>query len=241
VNFTVIPAVDLKGGRCVRLTQGRAEALRVYSEDPVDMARHWEAEGARYLHVVDLDGAFQGRPVHTALVARMAAAVRIPLEVGGGLRTDDDLRRVLECGVDRAIVGTRAFADTEDLGRLAAVFGRRLAVGIDSRDGWVQVKGWVETTRRRATDLARDADRLGVATLICTDTATDGMLSGVSLDAVQMFCEAVECRVIASGGVSSAEDIKALKALRAPNLEGAVVGKALYEGKVRLKALLAVA
>lgn len=233
----VIPAIDLKGGKCVRLKQGRADDAVTYSEDPVAMARQWVGQGAKYLHVVDLDGAFEGRPVHTEIVARIARAIPIPLEIGGGLRTDDDVRAALDAGADRAIVGTRAWAEPEALKRLAATYGERLAVGIDARDGMVQVKGWVETTAERAVDLARKAEGMGVRWIIYTDTSKDGMLAGVNARAMDEMCGAVSCRVIASGGVTSPADIAALKELGRTNLAGAIVGKALYEGRVTLKAL----
>jgi phosphoribosylformimino-5-aminoimidazole carboxamide ribotide isomerase len=237
----IIPAIDLKDGRCVRLRQGRAEDAKVYGGDPVAMARHWLAEGAQYLHVVDLDGAFQGRPVHTAVIARIVEAVPFPVEVGGGLRTDADIEATLKCGVDRVIVGTRAVAEPEALKDLITRFGARLAVGIDARNGQVQVKGWVETTGTRAVDLAAAVDRLGVNTLIYTDTATDGMLRGPNVRAVREICRAVKCRVIASGGISSADDVRALAGIEAPNLAGAIVGKALYEETVTLRELQAAA
>lgn len=233
----VIPAIDLKGGKCVRLKQGRAEDVVTYSEDPVAMARQWVGQGAKYLHVVDLDGAFEGRPVHTEIVARIARAIPIPLEIGGGLRTDDDVRAALDAGADRAIVGTRAWAEPEALKRLAAKYGERLAVGIDARDGMVQIKGWVETTAERAVDLARKAEVMGVRWIIYTDTSKDGMLAGVNARAMDEMCGAVSCRVIASGGVTSPADIAALNGLGRTNLAGAIVGKALYEGRVTLKAL----
>jgi len=236
-NQSVVPAIDLRNNRCVRLRQGRAEAETVYSEDPVAVAHHWEEQGAEYLHVVDLDGAFAGRPVHGELVARMAASLSIPIEVGGGIRTDADIERLIEAGADRAIIGTRAFEHVDELGTLAARFGARLAVGIDARDGKVRIKGWIETTDTQAVTLAGRADALGVQTIIYTDTAMDGMLRGVNAPAVKEICDAVRCRVVASGGVSSAADIRKLRALDCDNLWGAVVGKALYDGKVTLPAL----
>jgi phosphoribosylformimino-5-aminoimidazole carboxamide ribotide isomerase len=236
--FTIFPAIDLKEGRCVRLRQGRADEVTVYSGDPVDMARQWEAAGATYLHVVDLDGAFQGRPVHTEVIGRIARALSIPVEVGGGLRTDADLRAVLDAGAARAIIGTRAFAEPEKLEALAREFGEKLVVGIDARDGRVQIKGWVETSALSAVDLARTADQTGVKTLIYTDTATDGMLDGPNVKAVTELCRAVKCRVVASGGVSKVADVRALCDLRLANLDGVIVGKALYEGRVTLADLL---
>ncbi len=236
----ILPAIDLKGGRCVRLRQGLADDVTVYSDDPVDMAKHWVDEGGEYLHVVDLDGAFGGKPVHLDVIARIVSAIPIPVEVGGGLRTDDDIRRVLEAGVDRAIIGTRAFADTDSLAETVKLFGDHIAVGIDARDGHVQVKGWVETTDMLAVDLARKADAMGVKTLIVTDTATDGMMVGTNVAAMDEICKAVACNVIASGGVTTPDDVRDLKALNHVNLYGAIVGKALYEKTTSLVEMKAV-
>jgi phosphoribosylformimino-5-aminoimidazole carboxamide ribotide isomerase len=237
----IIPAIDLKDGRCVRLRQGRAGDSTVYSDDPPAMAARWVGQGARYLHVVDLDGAFRGRPVHRDVIARIAASVAVPIEAGGGLRSDADVRSLLDCGVSRAIIGTRAFAEPDALERLVGTFGSRLAVGIDARDGMVQVRGWVETTAVTALELARRADGAGVATLIVTDTSTDGMMRGVNAESVAAICGAVRCDVIASGGVTTVEDVCGLKALGCRNLAGAIVGKALYEGRVTLAELVAAA
>ncbi|HMO50072.1 MAG TPA: 1-(5-phosphoribosyl)-5-[(5-phosphoribosylamino)methylideneamino]imidazole-4-carboxamide isomerase [Kiritimatiellia bacterium] len=238
--FTIFPAVDLKGGKCVRLLQGRADAETVYGTDPVDMARRWLDEGATWLHVVDLDGAFAGESRQHAIVGRMIAALPIPVQVGGGIRTDDDIQRLLDYGAARVILGTRAWADPDGLAGLAARFGDRLAVGIDSRDGKVQIRGWTETTALTTLDLAGKADALGVQTLIVTDTATDGMLQGPNLQALDAVCRAVKAGVIASGGVTTAGDVAALRALGHTNLIGAIVGKALYEGHSRLADLQAV-
>lgn len=239
--FTIIPAIDLKDGRCVRLRQGRAADVTVYGDDPAAMARHWVAAGARFLHVVDLDGAFDGRVRHIAQIRAIVEAAGIPVEMGGGLRTDADIEEVLAAGVQRAIIGTRAMADPVELKRMVDRFGRRLAVGIDARNGYVQVRGWVETTRMRAVDLANTAAAAGVATIIYTDTATDGMLGGPNTKAVAEVCDAAGCDVIASGGVASASDVKALVGLRCGNLAGTIVGKALYDGRVTLPDLLAAA
>lgn len=236
-TFTIFPAVDLKGGKCVRLLQGRADAVTEYGNDPVAMAKHWVDEGATWLHVVDLDGAFQGRPAQTDLILEIAKAIRIPVQCGGGLRTDDDIKRLIDGGVARVVLGTRAWADAEKLDELAVLFGDKLAVGIDSRDGLVQIKGWTETTKIRADALARKADAAGVKTIIVTDTATDGMLTGSNVKAVADVCSAVQCQVIASGGVASVTDVRALRDLKQENLLGAIVGKALYERRVQLREL----
>jgi len=230
--LTIIPAIDLKGGRCVRLRQGIASDETVYSDDPVQMAQSWEQQGATWLHVVDLDGAFQGFPVHADLIAKIARAVRIPIEVGGGLRTDDQVEALLASGVTRAVLGTRAWTSPETLARLVKRFGERVAVGLDARNGRVAIKGWTETTGTDALALAARLEKLGVQTLIYTDIAQDGMLKGPNTAAMAALCDRVACRVIASGGVASAEHIAALAALGKPNLAGVIVGKALYEGKV---------
>ncbi len=238
--MTIFPAIDLQEGRCVRLRQGRADEATVYGDDPVAMALHWQTLGAQALHVVDLDGAFKGTPAHADVIARIVAALEIPVQIGGGMRTDADVQRMVDAGVARVIIGTRALDDDEALSRLVKRHGGgRIAVGIDARDGWVQVKGWVETTRVRATDLAQHVAALGVGTIIYTDTATDGMLTGPNIPAMEQLCEAVPCKVIASGGVSRAGDVRALAALGRDNLLGVIVGKALYEGRTTLPELLA--
>ncbi|MDD4016376.1 MAG: 1-(5-phosphoribosyl)-5-[(5-phosphoribosylamino)methylideneamino]imidazole-4-carboxamide isomerase [Kiritimatiellae bacterium] len=237
----ILPAIDLKDGKCVRLRQGRAEDVTVYSDDPVVQARKWLEQGARQLHVVDLDGAFQGEPKHAEVIARIVKAVGIPVEVGGGLRTDAHIESLLQAGVARAIIGTRALESLDALAALVRRFGDAIAVGVDARDGFVQVKGWVETTQTRATDLAKRVESAGVRTIIYTDTATDGMLGGPNLTAMCQMCGAVSCDIIASGGVSFPEHVTALKALGCANLIGAIVGKALYDGKTTLAAMKAAA
>lgn len=233
----IIPAIDLKDGKCVRLRQGVADDVKVYSDDPVEMAKHWEQEGARYLHVVDLDGAFEGRSVHSDVVAKIVNAVSMPVEIGGGLRSDEDVRRIVDCGVDRAIIGTRAFRDPDSLARLVESFGRHIAVGIDARGGMVQIEGWVETTGLSAVDLAIKSENMGVSTIIYTDTATDGMMAGTNVPAIDEICGAVNCDIIASGGITTEADVFALKNLRRKNLAGAIVGKALYEKTISLSSL----
>ncbi|MCL1888469.1 MAG: 1-(5-phosphoribosyl)-5-[(5-phosphoribosylamino)methylideneamino]imidazole-4-carboxamide isomerase [Kiritimatiellaeota bacterium] len=238
----ILPAIDLQNGRCVRLRQGVAHDATVYNPDPVAQALEWKRQGAEQLHLVDLDGAFQGKPVHTRIFADILRATGLPVEVGGGLRTDADVEALLDLGVARAILGTRALAEPAALERLVKRHGARIAIGIDARDGFVQVKGWVETSATRATELAQRAARLGAVTLIYTDTATDGMLSGPNLRALDEVCAAApNCPVIASGGVSSPAHIRALLGLGRANLFGAIAGKALYDGKTTLAELHAAA
>jgi phosphoribosylformimino-5-aminoimidazole carboxamide ribotide isomerase len=234
-DFTVIPAIDLRNGKCVRLRQGKPADETVYSADPVKTALTWEKEGARMLHVVDLDGAFTGRPVHTDFIARISAALKIPVQAGGGLRTAEQIQHLVDNGVSRVIIGTAACQSDKETGALIEKFGGKLAVGIDARDGLVQTKGWVNTTTIRALDLAGKLDRMGVQTFIYTDTGRDGMLTGPNTNAIIAFCGRVKSAVIASGGVSKPDDITKLKNLALPNLRGIIVGKALYEGKISLK------
>lgn len=238
MSFLILPAIDVRGGKGVRLRQGRFDEETIYSADPVALAERWREEGAAYLHVVDLDGAVQGRPAQLETVRRMAAAFRGPVEVGGGIRTDDDIRAVLDAGVSRVILGTRACSSPGQIVKLVAEYGPRLAVGIDARDGRVQIAGWVETASMTAVELAQRMDQAGVHTLMVTDTARDGMLSGPNVASLAEIAAAVSCQVIASGGVSSPEDVKQLRACGFSNLSGAIVGKALYEGKTTLAALM---
>lgn len=241
----VFPAIDLRGGRCVRLRQGRAADETVYAPDPVAAARAWQDAGAEALHVVDLDGAFEGRPVHADVFRALGATLSIPFEAGGGLRTDEAVRAVLDAGAARAVVGSRAASDPDWAAALARSFGaERIAVGIDARDGLVQVAGWTQTTALRAADLARDLAARGVRAFVFTDTATDGMLQGPNLAALAEVADAVAgagARVVASGGFSKPADLAALAALGRANVEGAIVGKALWEDPSLLPAMLAAA
>ncbi len=223
----------------MRLRQGVAADQTVYSDDPVQMAQSWEKQGAAWLHVVDLDGAFQGLPVHTALIEKIVRSVRIPVEAGGGLRTDEQVETLLSLGVARVVLGTRAWTSPETLARLVDRFGERVAVGLDARDGMVSIRGWTETTGTDALALATRLQALGVETLIYTDIARDGMLTGPNTRAIAALCDQITCRVIASGGVASTAHLAALAALGKPNLAAAIVGKALYDGTVSLADLQA--
>ena len=234
--MVILPAIDLKDGKCVRLRQGRADDMTVYGDDPAEQAKDWAKQGGAELHVVDLDGAFAGTPRHAETIARIIAAFGGPVEVGGGIRTPEALAAVIEAGATRAIIGSAALDDPEFLSKAVELYGERIAVGIDARDGFVQTKGWVETTSVKATDLAQAVARLGVKSIIYTDTATDGMLGGPNLTQLAAICEAAPtCQVTASGGVSSPFDVENLKALERPNLRAAIVGKALYDGRTTLR------
>ena len=234
--MVILPAIDLKGGKCVRLRQGRADDVTVYGDDPAAQAKDWADQGGQELHVVDLDGAFAGTPKHAEVIKSIIKAFGGPVEVGGGLRTPEALDAVIEAGVARAIIGSAALEDPEFLAKAVELYGDRIAVGIDARDGFVQTKGWVETTQTKATDLAAAVAKLGVKTIIYTDTATDGMLGGPNLTQMAAICDAAPtCQITASGGVSSPFDVENLKALERPNLRAAIVGKALYDGRTTLK------
>ena len=234
----ILPAIDLKGGKCVRLRQGRAEDVTVYGDDPAAQAKDWAEQGGQELHVVDLDGAFAGTPRHAETIRRIIAAFGGPVEVGGGLRTPEALDAVLEAGAERAIIGSAALEDPAFLAKAVEYYGDRIAVGIDARDGFVQTKGWVETTRTQATELAAAVAKIGVKSIIYTDTATDGMLGGPNLTQMAAICDAAPtCQITASGGVSSPFDVENLKALERPNLRAAIVGKALYDGRTTLREL----
>jgi len=240
--MTVIPAIDLKNGRCVRLRQGRADDETVYSDSPADQARDWRAQGAEELHVVDLDGAFAGEMRHAGTIREVIAAFGGVVEVGGGIRTMEAVEAVLAAGAARAIIGSAALEDPEFLVSAVEMFGEKIAVGIDARDGFVQTKGWVETSAVKAVELASAVSKAGVKTIIYTDTATDGMLAGPNLSQMAAICDAAPgCAITASGGISSPYDIENLKALGRSNLRAAIVGKALYEGKTSLRELNAAA
>lgn len=232
----ILPAIDLKDGKCVRLRQGRADDVTVYGDDPAAQAKDWADQGGRELHVVDLDGAFAGTPQHAEVITRIIRAFGGPVEVGGGLRTIEQVTAVLEAGAARAIIGSAALESPEFLSQAVETYGERIAVGIDARDGFVQTHGWVETTRVRATDLASAVAKLGVKTIIYTDTATDGMLGGPNLTQMASICDAApSCQITASGGVSSPFDVENLKSLGRANLRAAIVGKALYDGRTTLR------
>lgn len=235
--FEIVPAVDLKAGRCVRLLQGRADAETVFSDDPVAVARRWQDSRARRLHVVDLDGAFAGRPSQTDLVRAMIAAVRIPVQVGGGLREIGHVEAVLEAGARWAIVGTRAALDPAFLGQVCERFGEQVIVGIDASDGRVAVDGWTRVLDLDAIALARDAAAAGAAGIIYTDIARDGTQNGPNLWSTEAVAKAAGIDVFASGGVGSLDDIRQLATV--PELAGVVVGRALYSGAVDLGAALA--
>lgn len=229
----LLPAIDLMGGQVVRLKRGEAAEKTVYSNDPVAWARKWRDAGADWLHIVDLDAAFTGSPSNLDHVRAICEAVDIPCELGGGMRDSESVSAALSAGVRRVVLGTRACESPEFVREMCQKFGGdRIAVGIDSRDGLVAIKGWKETTPRKATELALEVQNAGARTIIATDIATDGMLAGPNLAALGALGGILDCDLIASGGVSSADDLGRLAALGC--IHGAIIGKALYDGRIPL-------
>lgn len=228
----IIPAIDLKDGKCVRLLQGRMEDMTVYSEDPASMAKHWEEEGAELIHIVDLDGAVEGKPKNLKSIIDIRRAVTIPIEVGGGIRDMDTIKKLLSLRIDRVVIGTSAVSNPSFLKQACKRFPNQILIGIDAKDGMVAIKGWKEITKERAIDFAKALEDLGARAIIFTDIKRDGMLSGPNIESIKEFTEAINLPVIASGGVSNIEDIKELMKLP---IEGVIVGKAIYSGSLNLK------
>jgi phosphoribosylformimino-5-aminoimidazole carboxamide ribotide isomerase len=228
----LFPAIDLKNGQCVRLEQGDMARATVFNLDPAAQARSFAAQGFEYLHVVDLDGAFAGKPINGHAVEAMLKAVSIPLQLGGGIRDLDTVEAWLAKGVARVIIGTAAVRDPELVKGAAKKFPGRVAVGLDARDGKVAVEGWAETSEVTALEIAQRFEDAGVAAIVFTDIARDGLLKGLNLDATIALAERVSIPVIASGGLASIEDVKALLAPRANKLAGAIAGRALYDGRL---------
>lgn len=238
----VIPAIDIIGGKCVRLTMGDYGQVEEFSDDPVAVALQWQERGAELIHLVDLEGAKQGRLVNEGTVAAIASAVRVDTELGGGIRSLETVQEALdEMGVSRVILGTSALKDPDLVREAAQRHGKRIVVGIDARDGLVATEGWLETSTTPAAVLGRDLDGVGIGGFIYTDIKRDGMLAGPNLVAVQAFADSVSSPVIASGGVSSLDDIRNLGRIPSPNVVGVIVGKALYRGRFTLEEAIAAA
>ncbi len=231
----VLPAIDLKAGQCVRLEQGLMEKDTVYSDDPAAMARHWQNEGGEFLHLVDLDGAFAGVPKNREAIEAIVAAVDIPTELGGGIRDLETIEAYLKLGVSRVILGTVAKENPELVAEACRRFPDQIVVGIDAKNGLVAVRGWAEVTEKKAIDLAREMEVFGVTAIIYTDIARDGMMQGPNLEATAALAEAISIPVIASGGVSSLDDIRNLLQIEASGIEGVITGKAIYNGALNLR------
>ncbi|MSP41363.1 MAG: 1-(5-phosphoribosyl)-5-[(5-phosphoribosylamino)methylideneamino]imidazole-4-carboxamide isomerase [Deltaproteobacteria bacterium] len=224
----IIPAIDLKDGRCVRLFQGEMDRETVYFENPLDAAKHWLDEGARFLHIVDLNGAVEGRPVHTKEVAAICREPGLTVELGGGLRSVEAVEAAFDLGVARVVIGTAAYDNAEFVRALCTKFPGKVVVGIDARQGKVAVKGWKETTTMDAVELAQRCEADGAARIIYTDISRDGTRDGVNLAETLKIAEAVKIPIIASGGVSTLDDLRNLMPLEKSGVEGVIVGKALY-------------
>lgn len=237
----LIPAIDLKDGHCVRLRQGRMEDATVFSDQPVEMAGHWVDQGARRLHLVDLNGAFAGSPVNgEAIRAIVATYPHVIVQVGGGIRDEAAIEAYLAAGVAYCIIGTRAAEDPGFVTRACARFPDRIIVGLDAKDGQVAIKGWAELTEHRVIDLARRFESDGVSAIIYTDIGRDGMMTGPNLEATRQLAEAIRIPVIASGGITNLDDVRALAAIADCGITGAITGRAIYEGTLDFAAGLAV-
>ena len=234
----VIPAIDLKEGKCVRLEQGLMEKDTVFSDNPAEQALAWQGQGAELLHLVDLDGAFAGEPKNRASIEAIVRAIAIPAQLGGGIRDLATIEAYLSLGISRVIIGTAAQRNPQLVTDACRRFPGRIVVGIDAKDGRVAVQGWAEVTDVRAVDLARRFEGDGVAAIIYTDIARDGMLQGPNLEAIRQLAEAISIPVIASGGVSSLRDIENLIAIEGSGVSGVITGKAIYTGALDLRAAI---
>ena len=235
----IIPAIDLLDGHCVRLHQGDYDQVTRFSDDPVAQALAWQQQGAQRLHLVDLDGARSGQPVNDRAVKAITAALSIPVQLGGGVRSAERAEELLACGLDRVILGTVAIEQPQLVRELAGRHPGQVVVGIDAKDGLVATRGWLETSAVRATDLAQQFEGSGVAAIVSTDIATDGTLAGPNLEALRAMAEASSIPVIASGGIGTLEDILSLLSIAPLGVEGVIVGRALYDGTVDLAEAIA--
>jgi len=237
----IFPAIDLKDGKCVRLYKGKMEEAIVFSEDPVAMALHWQERGAGYLHVVDLNGAFAGSPQNAEVIAQIANRLDIPVQVGGGIRNLETIKRLLGEGVARVILGTSAVTNPKLVEEACTQYGEQIVLGLDAKDGLVATDGWEKKASKNFLELALEMKELGIKRVIFTDTSLDGTLQGPNLKSTRELAEKSGLKVIASGGVSSLQDIKNLMPLEEMGVEGVIVGKALYVGNFRLEDALALA
>jgi phosphoribosylformimino-5-aminoimidazole carboxamide ribotide isomerase len=236
--FIIYPAIDIRGGKCVRLIQGDYNQETIYNENPLEVALAWEAQGAAWIHLVDLDGAKAGHPVNDKLIGSIAQAVKVPVQVGGGLRTEEDVDRLLSLGVSRVILGTAAIEHRQFVQKVLAKHGEKVAIGIDARNGYVATRGWLETSEVRADELAAELAQQGARTFIFTDISRDGMMGGPNVEAIVHLAKVSGQTVIASGGVSKYEDLTRLAEHANEGVGGAIVGKALYTGSIRLEEAL---
>ncbi len=232
----LIPAIDLKDGQCVRLRQGKMEDSTVFSDDPVAMAGRWVEAGTKRLHIVDLDGAFAGKPKNAGVINEIASAYpEIDIQVGGGIRDDDTIAAYLDAGVRYVIIGTKAVNDPHFISEVCAEFTNHIIVGLDAKDGKVAVDGWSKLSKHDVIDMAQRFENDGVAAIVYTDISRDGMMQGVNVEATVKLAQAVNIPVIASGGITNMDDIKALSAVEDEGIMGAITGRAIYDGTIDLK------
>ena len=237
----IYPAIDIRGGRCVRLTEGRFDAETVFADDPAEMALKWAGMGAEFLHLVDLDGALAGEGKNVPVIERILKSVNIPVQLGGGIRNLETIEKLLALGVTRLILGSAAVKNPQLVEEACKKYPGHIAVGIDAKNGEVAIEGWGKGSGVAATELAKQMAAYGVETIIYTDISRDGMLSGVNVEATAALARACGVPVIASGGVASIEDIRRVKAVEADGVQGCIIGKAIYTGAVDLKEALALA
>lgn len=231
----ILPAIDIKNGNCVRLKQGRADQETIYFNNPCEVAQNFEKQGAEYIHLVDLDGAFDGVPKNLEIIKEIVASVNIPVELGGGIRTEEIAKQYIDIGISRIIIGTQAVKDQRFLDRLLSLYDYRVAVSIDAKDGMVLTEGWVENSGVEALALASQLESMGLSTLVYTDISKDGMMTGPNFEMLDLLNRSLNMDIIASGGIASAEQMDRLAAM---GLYGAITGKAIYEGAIDLEAYL---
>lgn len=237
----IYPAIDIRGGRCVRLTEGRFDAETVFADDPAEVALKWAGLGAEFLHLVDLDGALAGEGKNVPVIERILQSVNIPVQLGGGIRNLETIEKLLSLGVNRLILGSAAVKNPQLVEEACKKYPGHIAVGIDAKNGDVAIEGWGKGSGEAATELAKKMAAYGVETIIYTDISRDGMLSGVNVEATAALARACGVPIIASGGVASLEDIRRVKAVESDGVQGCIIGKAIYTGAVDLKAALALA
>ncbi|HZJ98656.1 MAG TPA: 1-(5-phosphoribosyl)-5-[(5-phosphoribosylamino)methylideneamino]imidazole-4-carboxamide isomerase [Tissierellaceae bacterium] len=227
----IYPAIDIRDGKCVRLTQGAFDAEKIYFDNPYEVAKLWEEKGARILHIIDLDGALGGESKNLDAIQKIVETVDIPIQVGGGIRSIKAIERLMDIGVDRIILGTKALEDRDIVIEALRLYGEKVIIGIDAKDGYVAIEGWTKTSQTKALDFAKEMEALGVRTIIYTDIAKDGMLQGPNFKSTKELNDNVDIDIIASGGVASMNDLEILSQI---GVAGAIVGKALYEGRIDL-------
>ena len=227
----ILPAIDIKDGKCVRLLRGSFDDVTVYGDNPAEMARKWESLGGEYIHVVDLDGALKGHGVNAESIKKICKAVNVPVQTGGGIRSISDIEAKLECGISRVIIGTKAVSDADFVKEAVKRYGDKIVIGIDAKDGMVAIEGWEKTSEYQAVEFAKKMEEIGVKTIIYTDIATDGTLMGPNVDAMREMVNNTNMDIIASGGIGNIEHIKALIPT---GVEGVITGRALYTGNINL-------